>query len=281
MMATKSRQTSKPSAASQRALIKRIISLALKRDCRDANEFSTKCPPQIYQEILLEAFPYQNSVIATALDIARQLSADMQRRSMWGWMEQKCIMPTEENFNLLSSLFQTQQISPLLFAQSLKSILTRQDPKINTLRLVGAANSCKSLLVQAIGSIYNTAFMSNSGSGSDFYFNDCIGRNLIILEEVFITPQTVDDFKSVLSGYTIGVNIKQQPRRQILKDTPILMTSNHIQFGKGFLSGIDESALSLRCRTFNFPHQFKPTSYISPTEICGYFVKLLRDEQNN
>ena len=160
------------------------------------------------------------------------------------------------------------------FIQALKMILNAEDPKVRTLRLIGPPNTGKSLITQAIADFFNTCYLSNTGSASEFYFNDAINRSLIVLEEVFIVPATVDDFKSVFSGYRLGVNIKQKQTRQILEGVPCIVTGNTGLFGKGFLGGVDEEALNRRCITFHLtcPLDLRGVR-LTPVDVLSYLTR--------
>lgn len=206
----------------------------------------------------------------TALAIKDRLAKDMQTTDPFEYL--RYITRHGKVSTPVLDIFRTNGISIKDFAYKLKSVINKEHPKIRSLRIVGPPNTGKSMIVQAIGSFLDTSFLSNTGSTSEFYFNDCIGRTLIVLEEAWIIPQTVDDFKSVMSGYRIGVNVKNMKKRTELRNVPVLLTGQTDAFGKGFLSAVDESALKLRCHTYHFTRPFPTVEVISELDIVHTII---------
>ncbi len=130
--------------------------------------------------------------------------------------------------------------------KDIESILMCKDPKINALRFNGKSNCGKSLIAGAIceALVYFSATMC--GCAGEFYFGGMINKSIILLEELWVVPATCDDYKTILSGFPLHINKKHETARQILERTPCIITSNYKQWGRGFLSPIDEKALNNR-----------------------------------
>ena len=130
----------------------------------------------------------------------------------------------------------------------------------NTIRLVGPSNTGKSVIAKAIVEpfLYYSATMS--GCAGEHYFGAMVNKSIILIEELWVIPSTADDYKTILSGYPIHVNKKHITEREELSETPIIVTSNHVQWGRGHISGIDEVALNNRTFTFNLCTPFPKTT---------------------
>ena len=259
-----------PAVPNKKQVLQKIMTILKHYKAKDMNEAEVNIPSHIYQDLMIECYPQHKNYMSLALDLNRQASLRFQTRDPW-----KYIAGIAENSEMarryLDNLLRVSSIDPTEFARDVQKILLRKSGKVNTLRIIGPPNTGKSLVVQGIGQCFNTAFLSNTGSQGEFYFNDAVGRNLIVIEEAFITPTSCDDFKSVLSGYPLGVNIKGSKKRDVLKNTPVLLTGNTPQFGKGFLSAVDESALERRCKTYYFSGATQePPHHLTPEQIIGW-----------
>lgn len=192
-----------------------------------------------------------------------------QKDNMWGYLYTK-IKTIASDYVLLENTLGKTVDNIQMLSLDLSRTLNMESPKVRTLRLVGATNTGKSVIAQAIGKCFLTTFLTNTGSGSDFFLNGALNKALLVLEEIFVTQGNVDDFKTLLSGYALSVNVKQQTERETLSNTPIIATSNHDRFGKGCLSAVDETALSARCYTHHLNGKFEPGKIIDYRVIAGY-----------
>lgn len=64
-----------------------------------------------------------------------------------------------------------------------------------------------------------------SGVSDNFTFGSCIDKTLIYTDEMWFTPQNVEESKCILECTETYVNVKHQAER-LLKRTPCLSTSN-------------------------------------------------------
>jgi hypothetical protein len=111
------------------------------------------------------------------------------------------------------------------------------------------------------------------GCAGDYYFGDLIGKSLAVFEELWIVESTCDDYKSILSGYPISINVKHVTHRQILTRVPCLITGNTKELGKGFLNPIDEAALKCRIIEYEFRNVMRsPTTRILPVHVANWLL---------
>lgn len=157
----------------------------------------------------------------------------------------------------LTRLFHIQGINIQEFADDVYRTLECVHPKKNCLRLVGKPNSGKTLIAQLLVRNFITAYVNNHNSENEFYLSAFLNKSICICEELMISPATAEDFKSILGGQFLDV-AKKYNLKQILLRTPIIVTSQSEQFGRGHISPDDESALALRCYTHKFSTPYTP-----------------------
>lgn len=98
-------------------------------------------------------------------------------------------------------------------------------PKINGLHITGVSNSGKSYILRSIrNGLMNCGCMRCQAS-NNFNFGSCVDKTLIYTDEMWFTPQNVEEGKCILEGTETYVNVKHQNER-LLKRTLSLSTSN-------------------------------------------------------
>nr|QTE03995.1 MAG: nonstructural protein 1 [Motacilla cinerea densovirus] len=182
--------------------------------------------------------------------------------------------PDIEQFNEFDIIFKINSICPKTFAKNLKDVLLKSDPKINCIRLIGTANSGKTLLANCICEPFITCYNNNHGSENEFYLSNMLNKSIILCEELYVTIATAEDMKSVLGGQNIDI-AKKFDEKQLLSRTPVIITSNYARFGRGHLSPIDERALALRCHTFDFVMPYKPKCRLTSAQFYLYLLSNL------
>lgn len=191
----------------------------------------------------------------------------IQRANRWEWFIKSAVNSKPAEVEELRTLFNNQRINITCFANSLYRVLMCTDEKKNCLRLLGTANSGKTLIAQLIVSPFISAYVNNHNSENEFYLSSFLNKSICLCEELMVTPATGEDFKSILGGASLEIS-KKYTNKQILKRTPIIVTSNHRSFGRGHLAPVDEAALSLRCFDYYFVTPYKPKVHISAPSLA-------------
>lgn len=198
---------------------------------------------------------------------------DLQRDDMFKYactlsMKECPIMEQQDEFDLI---FRANNIDPQSFAHNLMKVLNKKENKINCLRLIGVPNSGKTLIANCIVKPFITCYNNNHGSENEFYLSNMLNKSIILCEELYITIATCEDLKSVLGGQDIDV-AKKFNEKQLLTRTPVIITSNYHRFGRGHLSPTDENALALRCYTYTFNCEIKPTTKLTSAQFYNYIL---------
>ena len=74
---------------------------------------------------------------------------------------------------------------------------------------------------------------------------------MVVWEEPNACRNNVQTIKKLLSGDPVVVSVKYKGKQQI-KRTPVLVSTNHKEWGMNGLKAVDEEALQQRCVTFEF-----------------------------
>lgn len=186
----------------------------------------------------------------------------------------KDVIPNGEQQENFSNIFTLNNILPFEFAHDLHMLLLKSEPKQNALRMWGVANSCKTLIANCISKYFVTCYMNNHGSENEFFLSNMLNKALIHCEELFLTHATAEDFKSILGGQPIDISKKFNEKQTLLR-TPVVVTSNHELFGRGYLPPVDEKALLLRCFNYQFIVPYKPTCMLEASQFWLYIFKNL------
>lgn len=161
------------------------------------------------------------------------------------------------------------------FAKALKQWLCCEDPKINTLLFRGHTNSGKTLLVNCITKPYLCCFLSNINKNvSEFVLSPALSSAIVIIEEIFLLPETVNDFKRLMEGAYMTVPNKYTVPQKLSR-RPCIATTQHNQIGHGYLPRQDELALRNRCFIFNFKDNFKTVdnTILTAESFWSYITK--------
>lgn len=202
-------------------------------------------------------------LLNTAIELYIKEELDSQRKGLWDYAIQlaKNSSPDKDQFEVLNYIFHSNGIDPVEFGLNLKCILNKEKIKMNTLRIVGAPNSGKTLIANCIVSPFITCYMNNHASENEFYMSNMLNKSIILCEELYLTTATAEDFKSVLGGQVLSVAKKHQEKQDLLR-TPVIITSNYAKFGRGHLPATDENALSLRCFNYYLKHEVRPNCIV-------------------
>lgn len=201
---------------------------------------------------------------------------DLQRMNLWKYAVSKAskCRPDPKQFAEFDKIFYVNNINKMDFLLSLRKVLEKSENKVNTLRMIGMPNSCKTLISNCIVEPFICCRMNNHGSENEFYLSNMLNKSIIQCEELYVTIATAEDFKSVLGGQFIDI-AKKFNEKQLLSRTPVIITSNYSKFGRGHLAPTDENALALRCITFTMNSQYKPTCKLEWQQFYLYLLNLM------
>lgn len=217
------------------------------------SEIMDKCEPEVWFNL------YNSGTLKMVEDafvvggrIVSKYFLHTQKEDRWAWLMQFG-NHDDYQYTFLSEMFAKNGINTQEFAQNVFAWLNCTHRKKNCLFFHGPPNTGKTLIAQLLTSVFMSGTMSLKGITSDFYYEPILNKSVAVLEELWVVPQVADDFKTLFSGQELHIN-KKHCAMQKLGRTPIIVTSNHSRFGRGFLSGVDENALQNRCYTYNFKY---------------------------
>lgn len=164
--------------------------------------------------------------------------------------------PDFANAEMWNRFFKHQNVIKDSFIKMIRTWLTQEYGRINCLRLVGRPGTGKSLFAQTLSKalLHGKLKVHTTGSGN-FYFESCTNKALILWEECMVDVQTAQDVKKLFAGDSLMSDIKYGSPAVVTR-TPVIITSNSMSFGRGFLPSVDEVALEDRCYTLHFNNVF-------------------------
>lgn len=235
--------------------MRQSLQLIYKYRARSRHELYDKCSADEWASLIYANDDYVKN-INIALELFIKDNLEFQRRNRWEWfISHQKYLPDEE-YELIN-LFNAQNIDLSEFALSVYNLLNEIDLKKNCLKIWGTPNSGKTLIARLLCDPFISCYANNHGSELEFFFSNFLSKSIISCEELFATPATAEDLKSILSGKMLDISKKYQEKQALVR-TPIVVTSNYEKFGRGFLTPIDEQALNNRCYVYCFSKKFTP-----------------------
>lgn len=77
----------------------------------------------------------------------------------------------------------------------------------------------------------NAGYCTNYVRGQNFPFNDCVGRRILMWNEINFMNSAIDVIKMLTAGDPLSVSVKYQNNGMITR-TPLIMLSNNTVFTK-------------------------------------------------
>lgn len=130
-----------------------------------------------------------------------------------------------QSLNILEEWCEHHCIDVEKFAKETFDVCHKIMPKINSLHITGVTNSGKSYVLRSIrNGLMNCGRMGCQAS-DNVTFGTCVDKTLVYTDEVWFTPQDVEEAKCILEGTETYVNVKHRSER-LLRMTPCISTSN-------------------------------------------------------
>lgn len=239
------------------------------------SEFFEKVPSHKYEFQYRKHHRNFKFLVSMEIEIFLQKNYKLECEDPWGLI----CRPPHGNKDKFETLLKGMNLDIPYFMNCLYTVFNKLHDKKNTIRLVGPVDACKTLCIELIlDRFICKRFITNHGSLSDFYLSQLQNCSVYHLEELFVTPATADDFKSVLGGKSLDVNTKHCIKRQRLSRTPGFITTNYNQMGRGMIIPLDEHALNMRCFSFILSNAYKPVDKIIPADCAAFFYEYSRNK---
>ncbi|DAC81758.1 TPA_asm: nS1 [Dog feces bidnaparvovirus] len=248
----------------------------LRKLCRDkkimtVSQFYDLCDYKTYEQLVEFSAAY-HEIIKSAVALEKKYQLEAQCCDRWRYAgEFASKTPRPEVFREIDKILSLNRIDKVRFKKAVENVIRMNQPKINSLRFWGVPNSGKTLLANCICAPFVTCYMNNHGSENEFFISNMLNKAIILCEELYITIATAEDFKSVLGGQPLDI-AKKYEEKQILRRTPVVITSNYQRFGRGHLNATDEKALCLRCENFQFVTTVEPSVTVTPEEFWAWML---------
>lgn len=137
------------------------------------------------------------------------------------------VLDPKQSYLKMLAWFQWQKIDALSFLDNVFDIMDKNQPKINTLMILGPPNSGKSSMVSVpLRAICkHVGQIGNRGANSEFIYMECLNKRMIAIDECIMNPSNLEDFKLLTAGENLKSNVKQQGYEDVVR-TPCIMTGN-------------------------------------------------------
>lgn len=252
--------------------LKNYISLCDKYNCYSYYSFCIKIPFKEMEDLLKDIKFHENVNIACRY--VRKMHFDKQKHRLFQFMKQSVIPVKNDFFEILCK---NNEIDCKTFANDIIAWLECRDFKKNTLKIIGEVNSGKTLIANLFRQVFICSNWLNSSTGSAFNFGNLIYTCIIIVEEPFVPPTLTEDFKSLCGGATLSVDVKYSTFEN-LERTPVLITSNFTNIGRGYSSLVSERAIDIRSYYYYFNSPIETKEKITPGHLLYFLQKF---ETNN
>lgn len=185
--------------------------------------------------------------IKIGLRVARKEQFDLERENRFSYYLRSF---EQEKNDFFDNLCLVNHIVPQNFALDMKAWLNCSHKRKNGFFLQGKISTGKSLIAKLLSKVFITTTFINNSSGSQFCFGNLLYSNIIIIDEPFIPPPILEDFKSLLGGSDMVVDVKYSTF-EVLYRTPILITSNFSSLSRGYAASDSENSIKSKCYCYN------------------------------
>lgn len=121
--------------------------------------------------------------------------------------------------------FALQGVDIFEFVSNFEAIVDRKIKRQNTFCIQGPSNAGKSTIINLMLDGYSKAFVTRCGDANQFHLQNLLNKSVAIFEEPRITPMNVDDFKLLMGGEPMEVNVKNADH-EFMPRIPVFVTTN-------------------------------------------------------
>lgn len=246
--------------------IKNIFRYNYMFNVKNYSEFITKIPIKYSLQIHENKKASENIDVSCSLYYKTLLDVQFNR---WNYLIN---INCEGNPSHFESLLQIQGINCNEFVNDLKLWLMCSEFKKNTFFLFGPPNTGKTLIAKMLSQIFISKSFSNIDASSQFIFGNLINSSIILMEEPFLLPILIEDFKKICEGTEITVNVKFRTP-QTLSRTPVFITSNFREVCHGHAPPISERAIKARSFYYEFINEVKFNCEITVFDFIQFIKK--------
>ena len=165
--------------------------------------------------------------------------------------------PLSPGASWLHKLFLANDVSISMFLAWVQIIHDRMLSKTNTLLLQGPTTTGKTLVLSTLLQNHQATRMTAMNSNSPFYLATLRTASIAILEELNISEVNKDDFKKLLGGEEMDVQVKYESNPDRLPRIPIFASTNTPL--ANYCQAADRDAICARTKTFHFVREIQST----------------------
>lgn len=169
----------------------------------------------------------------------------------------------DESVQHVSALLENSFLDVSKFLQDLVDVIDRRIPKVNTIEVVAPPSTGKTWFFDMICDFFiNVGHLKNMNRYSQFPFQDCTQRRIILWNEPNCHSEFLDTLKTVYGGDRCAAAIKCKDDAVIYR-TPLIVTSNNAIFPSS-------DALDARRRKYEMKpwNALKQVGEKKPTPLC-------------
>lgn len=161
-----------------------------------------------------------------------------------------------------------QKKDRMQFGLDLLSVLDKKTNKKNCFWIKGPNDTGKSGLIRQLAEKYFKHTYGQPVNYSQFPFNDCLQKRILLWEEANIGDKVIDECKNVFGGQPCFINVKYKSACRMSR-TPVLITSNFDLWRHSYQ---DRGPMLARCYYYEFNRK------IPTREVAKLFFPLKRHD---
>lgn len=169
----------------------------------------------------------------------------------------------DESVSHVSDFLENSFLNVHEFLQDLVNVVDRKLPKVNTIEVVAPPSTGKTWFFDMICDFFlNVGHLKNMNRYSQFPFQDCTNRRIILWNEPNCHAEFLDTLKTIYGGDRCPAAIKCKDDAVIYR-TPLIVTSNNVLFP-------NNDALNARRRRYEMKtwERLKEVGEKKPSPLC-------------
>lgn len=255
-----------------------VVDHCINYNIYSVSELRNVLPLSDYAKLYKGKINEVNGLVNAGINIAQTYMTNIQSENRFLWLLSHARHDYVQSA-ILDKIMEVNCQDKLIFARAVFDVLMEVDPKVNTLFLYGPPNTGKTLLMGLLADLFVSVRVTIQDCKGSFYFQQMLNKSIIYCDELFVTKDTCEQWKMIMAGHVIDINCKNS-EYQRLKRTPVLISSNHSDLGRGYLPPIDEKALKVRCHKFHMSRNVEMlmTSNIDKEAFAYWLYDCIKDD---